>query len=279
MRPEAYRQTPFDRLPGRPYTGRMSRRARPGRAGPLIVGLVTAALAFVGARAEAQTRVLMVTDTWPPFRMEEASLVEEQDGIDFQVIKRVGDELGLEIEIQYHPWARALELMRAGQADLMTGVAYSLERDEYLSYVPTPYAAVRPVFYTRAGMAASIRTYADLAGKTIGQSASSVYFEPYDSDDSLDKLSLQYEEQVLRMLALGRVDVAVGTEPNIGWDTLRLGLSGLVEPAIFRPEASTELFIVVSERSPLVARTGEIDAIIRRMLDGGEIDSILADYR
>ena len=257
----------------------MIHSARPGRPGLVVVGLLFMALTLVGVRAEAQTRVLMVTDTWPPFRMEETSFGTIKDGIDFQIIRRIGDELGLELEIQYHPWARALAMLRSGQADIMTGVAYSPERDEYLRYVPTAYAAVRPVFYTRTGMAASLRSYDDLAGKTIGQSASSVYFEPYDSDATLGKLSLQYEEQVLRMLALGRIDVAVGTEPNIGWDALRLGLSGQVEPALFRPDASTELFIVVSERSPLVARSGEIDAILRSMLASGEIDAIMAAYR
>ncbi len=257
----------------------MIHSARPGRPGLVVVGLLFMALTLVGVRAEAQTRVLMVTDTWPPFRMEETSFGTIKDGIDFQVIRRIGEELGLELEIQYHPWARALELLRVGRADLMTGVAYSPERDEYLLYVPTPYAAVRPALYTRAGMASTVRSYGDLAGKTIGQSAASVYFEPYDSDGSLDKLNLQYEEQLLRMLVLGRVDVVVGTEPNIGWDASRLGLSGLVEPALFRPDASTELFIVVSERSPLVARSGEIDAILRRMLASGEIDAIMAAYR
>jgi len=245
----------------------------------VVVGLLFMALTLVGVRAEAQTRVLMVTDTWPPFRMEETSFGTIKDGIDFQVIRRIGEELGLELEIQYHPWARALELLRVGRADLMTGVAYSPERDEYLLYVPTPYAAVRPALYTRAGMASTVRSYGDLAGKTIGQSAASVYFEPYDSDGSLDKLNLQYEEQLLRMLVLGRVDVVVGTEPNIGWDASRLGLSGLVEPALYEPEGRTELFIVVSERSPLGSRSAEIDAVIRRMLASGEIDAIMAAYR
>ncbi|MCP5452434.1 MAG: amino acid ABC transporter substrate-binding protein [Spirochaetaceae bacterium] len=257
----------------------MSRTVRPGRAGPILLGLLLAWLPLCGARAEPRTRFVMVTDTWAPFRMEEARLGSGNDGIDFQVIRRIGEELGLELEIQYHPWARALELLRVGRADLMTGVAYSPERDEYLLYVPTPYAAVRPALYTRAGMASTVRSYGDLAGKTIGQSAASVYFEPYDSDGSLDKLNLQYEEQLLRMLVLGRVDVVVGTEPNIGWDASRLGLSGLVEPALYEPEGRTELFIVVSERSPLGSRSAEIDAVIRRMLASGEIDAIMAAYR
>lgn len=234
---------------------------------------------FMTFGSVAQEKIVMVTESWPPFRMDDATDPSGFVGIDIDVIRYLEKALSIKIEIQRHPWARALEMMKNGQADCITGFAYSLERAEYSSYVPTPYYAVKPVFYALKGKGSTVRKYEDLSGKRIGQSKNSMYFDPYNSDTRLLKVDLTAEVQILQMLSLGRLDLAIGTEPNIGWDVSRLGLKGALEPTAWQPPEKTDLFIAFSKKSPAVRLVPSIDKAVIKMLADGTMDAIVAKYR
>jgi polar amino acid transport system substrate-binding protein len=221
----------------------------------------------------------MVTETWPPFRIADEKSRGSFSGIDIDLIRRIEARLGIQIEIQHHPWARSLEMLRNGQVDMITGVAYSEERAEYLAYVPTSYASVQPVFYVRKGNAGQVRTYDDLYGKSIGQSIHSLYFEPYNSDPRLTKVDLSTEPQIIRMLSLGRLDLAIGTDPNIAWDIAQLGLRDSLEHTSYTPPVKTELFIAFSRKSKVLGLVGAFDAAVADMKGDGTIDAIVAGYR
>jgi len=216
---------------------------------------------------------------WSQFRIRTGDADPSFTGIDLELAAILAEELGFELEVQRHPWGRALEMLRNGQADLMTGVAYTTERSEFLQYIPTPYATVQPVLFVRTGAAASIKRYEDLAGKVIGQSTSSFYFEPYNSDTTLIKRDLPTEEQIVRLLALGRIDVAIGTDPNISWDIARLGLRDQVERAAYMPPYRTDLYIVLSKKSSHLRLAGDLDAALKRLIADGRLQAILERYR
>jgi len=229
--------------------------------------------------AIAHPRIVMVTEAWPPFRIEDESAPQKFSGIDIDIMRLVAAELGIEVEIQRHPWGRSLEMLKNGQVDMITGVAFSKERTEFLAYVSTPYASVQPVFYIRKGSAASVKSYNDLYGKSIGQSTSSIYFQPYDTDVKLNKVNLSTEEQIIRMLALGRIDLAIGTDPNLAWDIARLGLRDAVEHTSYVPPVKTDLYIAFSKKSSAIELLSAIDAVITKMKAAGTIDAIIAKYR
>jgi polar amino acid transport system substrate-binding protein len=221
----------------------------------------------------------MVTEEWAPFRMNDETAPSGFRGIDIDLTQELQARLHTPITIERRPWGRALEMMRSGQADLITGVAYSADRAQYMLFVPTPYTAVQPVFITTKGRGPGIRSYADLAGKTIAFSLNSDYFEPFNSDRSLQKVGLTDEAQILRVISLGRVDVAIGTDPNLSWDIARGGYGARVERTAYQPPDRTDLFIAVSKKSPLAARLDEIDAALKGMLADGSIADILGRYR
>ncbi|MBL8968626.1 MAG: amino acid ABC transporter substrate-binding protein [Spirochaetaceae bacterium] len=240
---------------------------------------VAAILLALAADAYSQERLLMVTEEWPPFRFAEAGGPAGLGGLDIDLCRRLEKLLGVTIEIQVHPWPRALEMLKSGQADMMTGVAYTAERAEYLSYVPTPYFSVTPVFYAPKGKGALVRAYEDLVGQSIGQSKSTAYFEPYNSDSKLTKITLGSEAQILQMLALGRIDLAIGTDPNISYDIARLGYRGSLERTVFQPAVKTDLRIALSKRSPAASLVERMDEAIRSLVAEGGIEAIAAKYR
>lgn len=223
--------------------------------------------------------LIMVTEEWPPFRINDQKSPSGFRGIDIDIVERLSDELGVTIEIRRHPWARALEMMRNGQADMVTGAARTAEREVFMHYLPISYCAVRPVFYTQKGQGQSIRSYQDLYGKKIGYSLHSAYFEPFNSDTRLDKVGLSTEQQLLQVLALKRLDLVIGTDPNISYDTARLGFAEKFEPTAYTPPDRTELFITLSRRSPAMNMAPQIEQALQKLMDDGTIETILERYR
>lgn len=223
--------------------------------------------------------LIMVTEEWPPFRINDPKSPSSFRGIDIDIAERLAEELGVAIEIQRHPWARALEMMRNGQADMVTGAAHTKERETFMHYIPVSYCAVRPVFYAQRGQGQSIRSYQDLYGKKIGYSLHSAYFEPFNSDAKLDKVGLSTEQQLLQVLALGRLDLIIGTEPNISYDTSRLGYTEKIEPTAYGPPDRTELFITLSRKSKAIDLAPQLELALRKLMDDGTIETILRQYR
>jgi polar amino acid transport system substrate-binding protein len=229
--------------------------------------------------AGAQRKIMMVTEEWAPFRMNDASDPSGFSGIDIDLMRYLEKKLDISIEVQRHPWARALEMMKNGSADLITGFAYSDDRTAFVEYVPTPYYSVKPVFFALKGKGAKIKTYQDLYGKKIGQSKNSAYFEPYNSDADLQKMDLTNEVQILQMLVLGRIDLAIGTDPNISWDIAKEGFRGDLEQTTFRPPQKTDLYLAVSKKSSALDLLPRIDSAINQMLADKTIEKIVSKYR
>jgi polar amino acid transport system substrate-binding protein len=225
------------------------------------------------------TSLVMVTEQWPPFRINDDTSPSGFRGIDIDIVKKLEEELGITIEIQRHPWARALEMMRNGQADMVTGAARTAERETFMHYIPASYFAVRPVFYTQTGKGQFIRSYQDLNGKSIGYSLHSAYFEPFDSDTKLKKIGLSTEPQLLQVLALKRLDLVIGTDPNLSHDRARLGYLDSLEPTSYQPSDKTELFMALSKKSKALEFAPEIERILRKFMIDGTIDEILKAYR
>ncbi len=242
----------------------------------ILGALAIGALFAFSAHAQAES-VLMVTMEWPPFRV-----AGEQgggwSGIDIDLMREVSRRAGIETVITEAPWSRCLEMIRLGHADLMTGVAWTAERAAGMTYVPTSYASVQPVFYARSGNGAHVSSYESLYGKAIGNSVNTAYFDRFNGDEALTKIPLKDEMTKLKMLTLGRIDLAIGTDPNFSWYIERFGMKGLVEPTAWQPAEKTPLYIVVSPASKIPNLAARLDEALRSMIEDGSLAGIQNGY-
>lgn len=250
----------------------------------LFVGLCAFALICLFflpcSGAGEDRRIIMATEEWPPFRMNDPDSPSGFRGIDIDIVNRLSDAMGVPIVVQRHPWARALELMRSGGVDMITGAARTPERETFMHYVPVSYYAVRPVFYARKGEGSRFRTYDDMVGgPSVGYSLHSAYFEPFNSDDRIHKVGLSTEVQLLHALALGRIDVTIGTDPNISYDIARLGYRAKLEPTRYQPPEKTELFVALSRKSPVMRYAERIEKALEGLVADGAVGVIVENYR
>ncbi|SIQ22981.1 amino acid ABC transporter substrate-binding protein, PAAT family [Alkalispirochaeta americana] len=242
-------------------------------------GLVLVLSVFLVSSGEAlPEHLVLATDVWPPFRLADSS-GDLVSGIDLELVREIETRLGIPVVVQRHSWPRALEMLRTGEAHIMTGIAWSAERETYLHYLSPSYTAVSPAFYTLRGSEDILQSYRDLYSLRVGQVRDSVYFEPFNSDTKIEKITVSSERQLLRMLYHGRVSVLVGTIPNLLWDIRQLGMESLVGPAIYQPAHGTDLFIALSRASPAMELRPVLEKILRDIIDEGVVATILEGYR
>ena len=218
----------------------------------------------------------LVTDYWPPFRI--AGQQETMTGIDIDLVARIEARLGIKIQIQRVPWIRALAMMREGKADFMSGLARTAEREAFIHYTEPPYAQIRPVFYKLASSPKEISRYEDLAGHRIGFTRGSAYFEPFDTDATLDKHSSTDETQLLKMLVGQRFDFIIGSDLQADYEISIRGYKNRIVKADYRPEKSVPLYIGVSRKSAFLPRVEELNRAITELLANGTVTDLLGRY-
>lgn len=116
---------------------------------------------------------------------------------------------GLEIRWADVPWMRSILMAQQGSVDLLPRHSMTEEREQYLLPVLYGYEVRKVSFFKRKDASFEVKNYDDLAGLVIGDLKNSFYFERYYVDDSLDKVSVTTNQQLLEMLLAGRFDVAI----------------------------------------------------------------------
>ena len=233
--------------------------------------------AGAGAWAEPAAELLrVVTDYWLPFRM--AGRDWRVEGLDIDLLEELQRRTGVQFEVRRQPWARALEDMRRGQADLMTGLARTAEREQYIDYLLPAYHACAPRLYGSPQRAASIRDYAQLTGLRIGYVLQSAYFEPFDSDPALTKIGVKNEEQLLQMQLRGRIEVLIGTDCQVDFQLRDPQLAGQLVKLAYQPP-QTLLFIGLSRASPRLAERERLSAALQALLREGWLERAAQRYR
>jgi len=237
-----------------------------------------ASLIYFAPSWAAENQLLAVTETWPPFRIIDRDSELQYTGIDIDLLKEISQKLKIKIIIERHPWARCLSMMKSGQGDIITGLAYTKERAQYIRYSQIPYYAVSPTFYLRNGEGKRIKTYEDLYDFTIGYSLNSSYFDRFDSDTTILKHGAPKEIFLIKMLVNKHLDVIIGTDANVDYDIAQLALKEKIEKAYYSPIEKTKLYIGISKKSGFLSRCDEVDTIINKLVETGKIQRSAKKY-
>lgn len=240
---------------------------------------LTLFISITGHTSFAKETLIAVTELWPPFRIDDAESGYGFTGIDIDIIQDLEKYLDVRIEVQRHPFARALEMIRDGSADIIPGVAHTKERAEFIDYVPTSYYSVGPVFYTQRGKGHLVKTYNDLYNFEIGYSLHSAYFEPFNSDNRLKKIGVSTEEQLIKMVALNRLDITIGTNPNFAYDIKRYNLKDKLEQTSYVPDVKTPLYLGLSKSPANRQLLSKIDTYLQEITVNGRLAEITSKYK
>jgi len=217
------------------------------------------------------------TDPWPPFTIMEKGV---PSGIDVDFLKEIEKRLpDVTFRFEEIPWVRALHYMETGRIDAITGLAKRPDREKYITYTSPPYYSdCSSRFYMRKGLGQYIKQYEDLYHFEVGYVVNSAYFDPFDTDEKLNKYSVTHEEQLLKMLGNGRLDVIIGTNCQVDYDIKLSGLLGRFEQAEYRPGNNVHLYLGLSKKSAITEILPQLNQVIQQLKDEGVIDKIAEKY-
>lgn len=240
----------------------------PGRRSLLIDGALC--LALPAAAMAAPPGLRAVTLTVPLFGMEQQGV---PSGIFVDVISELSRVSGVPITNALMPKVRGQAMLRAGEADLMIGL------DNAELQATTRHVALVASFdvgiVARPGI--RLRALSDLRGKTVGQLRSADYFAPLEQDSAILKYSTNTMAQMVKMLALGRVDAVVGVRESLYYAFQ----SEAIAPeriGDFLPLTSREAWLHYANASYDAATADKLAAAMQRMRASGSIAAIIARY-
>lgn len=176
------------------------------RASVIILGVL---LAAAPALAEP---VRVVGGPFPPFRMAGEGMSVR--GVDADIVHAVFARAGYEVDIVLQPFLRAMNTVRRGEADAIAALTHNAEREAYLAFSGA-ISAVSDVFFKRAGDNLRWVQLDDLRDLRVGASQGYNYAGGFWEADwphlktVITNERLSPEEQLMRLLARDRIDIAI----------------------------------------------------------------------
>ncbi len=244
----------------------------------LMTWIILHALFF--EQAVAKAKLFAAMDDWPPFIIDTGSVSSDSgfDGIDKELLQELAARSGVEIYLLRYPFARALQDLKTGRIDLITGIAKTPERERFIGYLSQPYYHCSVAFYALPALAERIRRYQDLEGVEIGYVRGSVYFEPFDSDRRLRKDPVLNESQLPGKLLKGRDQVFIGTDCQVDYALTQSGLVGRIIKTDYQPNQGVALYIGYSKAAGIENEIARLDSALTTLVAEGWIKRMADSY-
>jgi polar amino acid transport system substrate-binding protein len=164
------------------------------------------------AYAQGNTDLLVVrgAEDYPP---NEYMDNDRLTGLHIELIEYSAKELGLNLTIESYPWKRALLMIERGQADAISYITKTPERNKYAIFHPknslsldySGFIAYTPQveFLSFDGSLTSIAKY------SIGVQLGYAYGSEFDTFPNLNKIEIHSITQMLDTLKAGRIDLGI----------------------------------------------------------------------
>lgn len=213
-------------------------------------GLVASLLiACVCVASESSLLVVRPDGSWPPWEMV---VNGEPVGIHVEMVQSVSKALGVPVVIRSYPWLRAIRMLKQGDADAITYMSRTAEREQFGYFMEgNILSSTRIGFFILKSQEGRLSFSGDLRslkGYLLGTCRGFSYGEMFDKADFLDKDDGAADEYaLLKMLAAGHVQIAVGYVGDMKLAADRLGMSDSV--SLLSPVLSErrDLYLVFSK--------------------------------
>jgi polar amino acid transport system substrate-binding protein len=201
-------------------------------------------------------------------------------GIDVEIVQEIARRMDMRVEYLKCTWARCLELMKTGEADLLSSAYKKPDREAYLLYFSQPFLERLPIaFYFLKGKNYSVSAYEDIYQfGSIGVLNGASYFERFDQDTRAKKFEVTSQDQLFPMLLAGRLEAIAGYVPTENFRIAVGGYRDQIERSAFEYQEQALVYMALSKKSPLAARFDQFDQINQQLLDEGFIARIIDSY-
>ena len=212
----------------------------------LLKLLVVCCVFMIGQDAFAQKSMTVVFTPWFPYTYTENG---EAKGYEIEILKAVFPRMHVDAEYVELPWKRCLMRLENGEADALSSMLRTPEREAYALLPDTQISCSRVVLFTRKDARIDFDgSYESLKDKKLGFVLGFDYGEEFDQARFLQKdlgISIQY---IIKKVVEGHNDVGIENELVIKASAKKLGVSDqikILSPAVF----TKSLFIGFSKKT------------------------------
>lgn len=235
-------------------------------------------LTLIAAPARSEPVLRYAVFPAPPFMIYDER-GDGASGIDVEIVTELAKRCGFSVRIIRAPWLRCLDLVRDGEADIISSAYRKSDREAYITFFDAPFLKALPIaFYTLSGHR-NISRYEDIyeAG-TVGVLRGASYFERFDNDSRVKKAEVSSQEFLFPMLLKGHIDVMAGYVPTENYNIAIKGLKGKVVKSTFEYPSGGTVYIGMSRKSPFAADFSALNRAHAQMLRDGTISAIVKKY-
>ncbi len=219
--------------------------------------------------------VKLATLDWPPYVGKDLPKYGFTTAIVSEAFKRAG----YEVKIDFMPWARVLQEAEAGQYDAAYPEYYSEERVK--TFFLSESFAVGPLgFYKRKADNIIYTKLEDLKPYRIGVVLGYTNTPEFDAADYLQKDAVNSDEQNLRKLLLGRVDLIV-IDKFVGQYIIKTSIPEAADALEFinPPLLEQPLYVIFSRQAAgSEQKLQAFNAALKTMREDGTLERILKEY-
>jgi glutamine transport system permease protein len=217
--------------------------------------------------------VIASDSTFAPFEFQNSD--GEYEGIDVDLVKRIAELQGFNIEFKFIGFSSAVQAVESGQADAMiAGMTITEEREKSFDF-STPYFNSGIQIAVKKGND-KIKSYEDLKNKKVGAKIGTESADFLEANKDKYGYSVKYldtTDALYSALEIGEIDAMMDDYPVIGYGVAQK--QPLITP-IPREEGGKYGFAVKKGKNPeLIQMFNEGLAELRRT---GEYDKIVGKY-
>ncbi|OZG70769.1 hypothetical protein BTA51_24630 [Hahella sp. CCB-MM4] len=241
-------------------------------------------LAFIGfwtpLSAAACEKIRVVgSDQWIPFAYTSPDQPDKPIGIAYDVVRLLGADLGVSVEIDVGiPWRRIELEMDNGTADLLAGNYWTEQRAKRWA-VTRDFASDKVHVFVRKGEEFSYSSLSDLIGKAGVIPAGISLGQEFDSfKPNLDIYEVKQHTQMIEMLMKRRLDYMILPlySGNLKIKALGYGEGISVLPT---PVSVNSVHLSLSRESSCVVLLEKMNRQIERRVADGSIQAIISAYQ
>lgn len=176
-----------------------------------ILAVVIMVHSVIAAEAPQNLSIVRGNGFWPPYEWTEEGILK---GFHIDLVKEVAAKLQLNVQFQSVPWKRAINMIQKGEADAITYLARTEEREKFANYFEgNQLHQARVGFFSLkereqdikyTGKLEQLKNFkiCTLLGQTYGTEFEQATYLKIDKTKT--------EEVVLKKLIKGRCEVALG---------------------------------------------------------------------
>jgi ABC-type amino acid transport substrate-binding protein len=228
------------------------------------------------------------TPDWPPFYIQDTNQ-ENSRGMAWDILAICSRKIDRQPEFDNYPIRRMIKKMEDGELDLNI-MSFKEDRLRTLDYGKEIIFDNDYIIITGSHVTKPIRKLSDLNDMSVAQLVglrpsdefSRWFDERLKNKSGKDTFLLNSEEQILKMLANGRVDATVASRAEIKWRSKRLGLTSRIRTTnlLIRKQP---YFFVMAKKSPIYkARPNSLrtlDACVRDLKRSGGWANLKSRYQ